>query len=135
MAYFETGLIVVKGDPIKVMDITITSTKELTPIYNSDSKKPDAVRDGRIKVEFTIKRYFDGTRLSKMFERGCEFAMVIYNNDVQPPQKIAVLEGCKLAKDAISITGDKPATQDIDGQASVKKSDFDKIQEMSAGLC
>lgn len=121
MAYFETGLLKIKGEVIKVQEITIKATRDLTEVYNSDSHSPEEIRRGRKKVDFTIKRFADGAKLSNMYEHGCEFAMVVYNNDPSPPQAVFSLDKCVFGEDSWeNFDGSKPVNQTLTGKATAR---------------
>lgn len=136
MAYFDTGLLVIKGQPIKIQEITVNATRDLNEIYSSDSKDPDEIRDGRKKVDFSIKRALDHGRLTEYYERGCEFTIVLYNNDVKPPQKVMVLERCKLGKDSIgNFDGSNAVTQDLDGKATLRKNYLQEARRPPVNVC
>lgn len=136
MVYFETGLMMIKGEKIKIQEITVNASRELTEVYNSDSQDAEEIRRGRKKLDFTIKRALDNGKLSKMYERGCEFAIVLYNNDVKPPQPVMVLEKCVLGKDSIgNFDGSKPVTQDIDGKATTRRLLLDETQGAPVDVC
>lgn len=129
MVYFETGLMTVNGEKIKIQEITVNATRELSEVYNSDSHAAEEIRRGRKKVDFTIKRALDNGRLSRIYESGCEFAIVLYNNDVNPPQAVMKLEKCVLGKDSIAnFDGSKPVTQDLDGKAAYRTLLLDEVQ-------
>jgi hypothetical protein len=118
MAYFDTGLIKVGNTTIKVQEITVNATREINEVYTSEKLDTDELRYGRKKVDFTIKRALDNGKLSQIFESGCVFPLLLYNNDTTPPTPLMVLEGCRLSKDSIgNFDGSKPVTQDIDGKA------------------
>lgn len=136
MVYFETGLVMIKGEKIKVQEITVNASRELNEVYNSDSHDPEEIRRGRKKVDFTIKRALDNGKLSQMYEKGCEFAIVLYNNDVTPPQPVMVLEKCVLGKDSIgNFDGSKPVTQDLDGKATSRRLLLDTAQGAPENVC
>lgn len=115
---FELGLLKIKGETIKIEEITVTSTRDAAERYTSDSYDAAEIRRGRKKVDFTIKRAFDNGRLSAIFDQGEEFAIVLYDNDSVPPNPVVKLEGCVLSKDQLgTFSGDKPVTQDVEGKA------------------
>jgi hypothetical protein len=136
MVYFETGLLIIKGEKIKIQEVTVNASRELTEVYNSDSQDPEEIRKGRKKIDFTIKRALDNGKLSKMYERGCEFSILLYNNDITPPQPIMVLDKCVLGKDSIgNFDGSKPVTQDLDGKAASRRLLLDTAQETPTDVC
>jgi len=136
MAYFDTGLLVIQGQPIKIQEITVDASRDLSPIYSSDSKDPDEIRDGRKTVNFTIKRALDHGRMSEYYERGCEFTIILYNNDVKPPQKVMTLERCKLGKDSIgNFDGSDAVIQDLDGQATIRKNYLKDARRPPVNVC
>lgn len=136
MVYFETGLLMIKGEKIKIQEITVNASRELNEVYNSDSHDPEEIRRGRKKVDFTIKRALDNGRLSRYYERGCEFAIVLYNNDVNPPQPIMALEKCIFGKDSIgNFDGSKPVAQDMDGKAAYRRLLLDEAQQNEVEQC
>jgi hypothetical protein len=118
MTYFDTGLIKIGNTTVKVQEITVNVTREVNEVYTSEKLETDELRHGRKKIDFTIKRALDNGRLSQIFETGCVFPILLYNNDTTPPTPLMVLEGCRLSKDSIgNFDGSKPVTQDIDGKA------------------
>ena len=136
MAYFTTGLLIIKGKAIKIQEVTVKATKELSEVYSSDSKDPDEIRDGRKKVDFSIKRALDNGVLSKYYEAGCEFSIILYNNDVTPPQKVMVLERCKFSSDNIgNFAGDKEVTQDMDGKSTKRRLFLDNVDGAPINVC
>jgi hypothetical protein len=115
---FELGLMKIKGETIKIEEITVTSTRDANERYTSDSYNAVEIRRGRKKIDFTIKRALDNGRLSEIYDNGEEFAIVLYNNDAVPPVAVVKLEGCVLSKDQLgTFSGDKPVQQDIEGKA------------------
>jgi len=115
---FELGLMKIKGETIKIEEITVTSTRDANERYTSDSYNAVEIRRGRKKIDFTIKRALDNGRLSEIYDNGEEFAIVLYNNDAVPPQAVVKLEGCVLSRDQLgTFSGDKPVQQDIEGKA------------------
>lgn len=115
---FELGLLKIKGETIKIEEITVTSTRDANERYTSDSYDAAEIRRGRKKIDFTIKRAWDNGRLSNIFDNGEEFAIVLYNNDAVPPAPVVKLEGCVLSKDQLgTFSGDRPVTQDVEGKA------------------
>lgn len=136
MTYFETGLVVIKGEKIPVYEITVNATRELTPMYFSDSKEVHSIRSGRKKIDFTIRRALDGRKLSEMYERGCEFTLVLYNNDVQPPMRVMTLEGCVFSKDQASpFDGNSEVKQDLEGQAKRRIIHLSQVPERKPNVC
>ena len=136
MAYFETGLMTIKGEKITIQEITVNASRELNEVYNSDSHEAEEIRQGRKKVDFTIKRALDNGKLSQMYEKGCEFAIVLYNNDTVPPRPIMTLERCVLSKDSIgNFDGSKPVSQDIEGKAATRKLLLDTVEDQPTNVC
>jgi hypothetical protein len=115
---FDLGLMKIKGEKYFIEEITVTSTRENTERYTSDSYQPVEIRKGRLRIEFTIKRAWDDGRLSKVYEDGTEFQIMLYNNDVSPPEAVVRLDGCVLGKDQLgTFSGDKHVQQDLEGKA------------------
>ena len=136
MAYFETGLLKIKGEVIKIQEISVKSSKELTEIYNSDSHSPEEIRGGRKKVEFTIKRFADNAKLSTMYEIGCEFTIILYNNDSSPPQAIFALDRCKFSSDDWeNFDGSKPVEQSLGGKAVARRILMSDISGPQNAVC
>jgi hypothetical protein len=136
MVYFETGLLIIGTQKITIQEITVNASRELSEVYNSDSHEPEEIRRGRKKVEFTIKRALDNGKLSQMYERGCEFSILLYNNDVTPPQPIMALDKCVFGKDSIgNFDGSKQVTQDLDGRAASRRLLLDETQAKPADVC
>ncbi len=136
MVYFETGLMMIKGDKIKIQEINVNASRDLNEVYSSDSHEPEEIRRGRKTVDFTIKRALDNGRLSQYYEIGCEFAIVLYNNDVSPPQPVMVLEKCVLGGDTIgNFDGTAPVTQDLTGKATQRRLLIDEAQKAPDNIC
>jgi hypothetical protein len=136
MVYFETGLLMIKGEKIKIMEINVNASRELNEHYNSDSHDPEEIRRGRKKVEFSIKRALDTAKLSNMYEKGCEFAIVLYNNDPDPPQAVIALEKCVFGSDKWgNFDGTKPVTQDMDGKAIKRRILLNEAQAAPENIC
>ena len=132
---FETGLIVVGTKTIEVAEISVNSTKDLNEHYTSDSKKPKYIRSTNYKYEYTIKKVFSDFALSKIFEADCEFTLLLFNNDVDPPQLIESLDGCKLGQDNLNVTGQDFAMQDISGKALNRRLEETEIKEVIRKEC
>ena len=136
MTYFETGLLKIKGEVIKVQEITIKATRELSEVYNSDSHAPEEIRRGRKKVDFTIKRFADNAKLSQMYENGCEFAMVVYNNDPTPPQAVFALDKCVFGEDSWeNFDGSKYVNQSLTGKATARRILLSEVSKPGYGQC
>lgn len=136
MAYFDTGLIKIKGEVIKLQEVNINASRDINEVYSSDSHDPEEIRPGRKKIDFTIKKALDNGRLARMYEEGCEFPLLVYNNDVKPPQPVMVLERCVFGKDSIgNFDGTKPVTQDLDGKAVSRRILLDETRSAPANTC
>jgi hypothetical protein len=115
---FDLGVAKIKGETIPLEGITVTSTRETNERYTSDSHAPVEIRKGRKKVDFTIKRAWDGGKLSTIYDSGEEFPIILYNNDVSPPEEALKLEGCVLSKEQLAdFSGEKVVQQDLEGKA------------------
>ncbi len=135
---FELGQIMVDGaGPIYVEEITVNTTQELHTYYTTDSFDPKAVRPGRRKYDFTIKRAEDRSKSGQTFRKLFEqqntgktgtnpkdgFDLTIYalnvGNEVATPEKLFTLTGCRLSKDNLgNFDTSKPVQNDLEGQAT-----------------
>ena len=138
---FELGYITVggqngtiaNGTQIYVEEITVNTTRELHSYYTTDSFKPKAVRPGRVKYEFTIKKAEDrsesGQGFRKLFEAhtgtGMDegFNLTVYalnvGDDVNTPTEVFEFTGCRLSRDNLgNFDTSKPVQNDLEGQAT-----------------
>lgn len=116
---FELGIIKVEGETILIEEITVTPSMTVDERYTSDSHVPKEIIKGKKKVEWTIKRAFDGNKLSKMYEAGTEFSMILYDNDTDPVTAVMKLDGCIIEKDTFGpLNGEKTVAQEISGRAA-----------------
>ena len=119
---FDLGVVKIKGEIVYLTEINVSASREISERKTCDSHDPKEIRRGSKQVTFTAKRDIDDFKLSNLYEIGESFPMMIYNNDVEPPQAVMKLEGCVISKDEFGpINGDKPVGQNIEGRATVRK--------------
>jgi hypothetical protein len=130
---FELGMITLStGGQIYVEEITINSTQDLHTYYTTDSFKAKAVRPGRRKYDFTIKKAEDrserGGKFRELFEAdviaggSVEFDMTVYainvGSDYNNPRGLFKFTGCRLSRDNLgNFDASKPVQNDLEGQA------------------
>lgn len=123
---FELGQINFNGKQIYLEEITLNVTRDLSEYYTTDSFDAKAVRPGRKKIDFTIRKAKDmtktGTYLLKWFASTTPFKMDVYALNVEDemciPRRVATLDGCRLSKNQIgNFDATKPVQEDIDGKA------------------
>lgn len=116
---FELGIMKIAGETIYIEGITVTPSMTVDERYTSDSHIPKEVIKGKKKIEWTVKRAFDGNKLSQYYEDGTEFEMILYDNDTDPVTPIMKLSGCLIEKDVFGeMNGDKSVPQELSGRAA-----------------
>jgi hypothetical protein len=119
---FQIGVIKIKGEPVVLDELSVNNSRSATPRYTCDSYESKGIMRGRKEVTFTIKRDLDGFYLSELYENGDSFDMLVYNNDVSPPELVMKLTGCVLTKDNFGpLSGDKVVGQDVEGRATARE--------------
>lgn len=122
---FELGKITLNdGTQVFVQEITVNTTRELHQYYTTDSFESKAVRPGRLKIDFTIRKAkeTDNQIFQKLFNDTTKFDMTLFalnaGEDVDTPVKLMTLLDCRLGKDNLgNFDTTKPVTEDIEGQA------------------
>lgn len=122
---FELGKITIEGQSdVYVTEITVNITRELHQYYTTDSFISKAVRPGRLKIDFTIRKAkeTDSVVFQQLFETTQRFNMTLYalnaGEDVDTPVKLMTLLDCRLGRENIgNFDTTKPVTEDIEGQA------------------
>lgn len=118
--FFETGYIMLDGHRYDVEEISINSSRDMTPYHVAAQRDPIDQRPGKNKIEFTMKRAFSDATLSHMYDTCCIFDLLLINNDdpdnVQP---VVMLTRCRLTQDNIGpVNGSDIVSQDIQGVAT-----------------
>lgn len=127
--YFESGFIMIGSTRIEVEEITINASMDSNPYYSSSDRAPKSIRLGKEKVEFTLKRAFSDNILSKIYDSKCEFLLLLFNNDLDEPQLVMTVEGCKLHQDNIGpINGQDVVKQEVQGQGTQRNVKIDEIK-------
>jgi hypothetical protein len=123
---FELGKITIGGKDYWVEEISVNASRDLHQYYTTDSFTAKAVRPGRQKVDFTIKKAKElsdlGSEWGTLYEGTTSFDMTLFalnvGDNVNTPQQIMVLRGCRLSKDNLgNFDSSKPVQQDLEGQA------------------
>lgn len=126
---FELGKLTLgDGTQIFVQEVTVNTTRELHQYYTTDSFVSKAVRPGRLKIDFTIKKAkeTDSQTFQNLFETTERFDMNLYalnsGDDVDTPVKLMTLYDCRLGRDNLgNFDTTKPVTEDIEGQARYRE--------------
>ena len=118
--FFETGYIMIDGHRYDVEEISINSSRDMTPYHVAAQRDPIDQRPGKNKIEFSMKRAFSDATLSHLYDQCCVFDLLLLNNDdpnaVQP---VVMLTGCRLTQDNIGpINGSDVVSQDLQGVAT-----------------
>lgn len=125
---FELGKVTFDdGQEIWLEEITVNATRDLAEYYTTDSFDAKAIRPGRKKIDFTIRKArdlsADGVTLTKWFAWTHAFTMTLYALNVGDdenctPVKVATLRGCRLSKSQIgNFDASKPVQEDLEGKA------------------
>lgn len=118
--FFETGYILIDEKRYDVEEISINSSRDMTPYHVAAQRDPIDQRPGKNKIEFSMKRAFSDATLSNLYDKCCKFDLVLVNNDdPDKPQRIVMLTDCRLTQDNIGpINGSDVVSQDLQGVAS-----------------
>jgi len=116
--FFETGYIIIGNRRFDVEEISINTSRDMTPYHVAAQRDPIDQRPGKNKIEFTMKRAFSDAILAKMYDTCCVFSLLLVNNDPATPQQIVLLEGCRLTQDNIGpVNGSDVVSEDLQGVA------------------
>jgi hypothetical protein len=122
---FELGKLTIEGYPdVYVQEVSVNTTRELHQYYTTDSFVSKAVRPGRLKIDFTIRKAkeTDSQVFQELFNGTTRFNMTLYalnaGEEVDTPRKLMTLVDCRLGRDNMgNFDTTKPVTEDIEGQA------------------
>jgi len=122
---FELGKLTIEGySDVYVQEVSVNTTRELHQYYTTDSFVSKAVRPGRLKIDFTIKKAkeTDSQVFQELFNGTTKFNMTLYalnaGEEVDVPRKLMTLVDCRLGRDNVgNFDTTKPVTEDIEGQA------------------
>lgn len=118
--FFETGYILIDEKRYDVEEISVNTSRDMTPYHVAAQRDPIDQRPGKNKIEFSMKRAFSDATLSHMYDDCCLFDLLLLNNDdpdnVQP---VVMLTRCRLTQDNIGpVNGSDIVSQDIQGVAT-----------------
>ena len=118
--FFETGYILIDKKRYDVEEISINSSRDMTPYHVAAQRDPIDQRPGKNKIEFSMKRAFSDATLSTLYDKCCKFDLVLVNNDdPDNPQRLVMLTDCRLTQDNIGpINGSDVVSQDLQGVAA-----------------
>ena len=118
--FFETGYIMIDGNRYDVEEISINTSRDMTPYHVAAQRDPIDQRPGKNKIEFTMKRAFSDATLSYLYDACCKFDLLLLNNDdPDSPQPVVLLTGCRLSQDNIGpVNGSDVVSQDLQGVAA-----------------
>ena len=118
--FFETGYIMIDGNRYDVEEISINTSRDLTPYHVAAQRDPIDQRPGKNKIEFSMKRAFSDATLSHLYDACCKFDLLLLNNDdPDSPQPVVLLTNCRLSQDNIGpVNGSDIVSQDLQGVAS-----------------
>lgn len=118
--FFETGYILIDDKRYDVEEISINTSRDMTPYHVAAQRDPIDQRPGKNKIEFSMKRAFSDATLSNLYDRCCKFDLVLVNNDdPDSPQRVVLLTDCRLTQDNIGpVNGSDVVSQDLQGVAS-----------------
>lgn len=118
--FFETGYIMIDGHRYDVEEISINTSRDMTPYHVAAQRDPIDQRPGKNKIEFSMKRAFSDATLSHLYDKCCVFDLLLLNNDdPEAVQPVVMLTGCRLTQDNIGpINGSDIVSQDLQGVAS-----------------
>jgi len=122
---FELGKLSIEGySDVYVQEVSVNTTRELHQYYTTDSFVSKAVRPGRLKIDFTIKKAkeTDNQVFQELFNGTTKFNMTLYalnaGEEVNRPRELMTLVDCRLGRDNVgNFDTTKPVTEDIEGQA------------------
>ena len=118
--FFETGYILIDENRYDVEEISINTSRDMTPYHVAAQRDPIDQRPGKNKIEFSMKRAFSDATLSHLYDKCCKFDLVLVNNDdPDNPQRLVMLTDCRLTQDNIGpINGSDVVSQDLQGVAA-----------------
>lgn len=118
--FFETGYILIDDKRYDVEEISINTSRDMTPYHVAAQRDPIDQRPGKNKIEFSMKRAFSDATLSTLYDKCCKFDLVLVNNDdPDSPQRVVLLTDCRLTQDNIGpVNGSDVVSQDLQGVAS-----------------
>ena len=118
--FFETGYIMIDGNRYDVEEISINTSRDMTPYHVAAQRDPIDQRPGKNKIEFSMKRAFSDATLSYLYDACCKFDLLLLNNDdPDSPQPVVLLTNCRLSQDNIGpVNGSDVVSQDLQGVAS-----------------
>lgn len=118
--FFETGYILIDERRYDVEEISINTSRDMTPYHVAAQRDPIDQRPGKNKIEFSMKRAFSDATLSNLYDKCCKFDLVLVNNDdIDNPQRLVMLTDCRLTQDNIGpINGSDVVSQDLQGVAA-----------------
>jgi len=118
--FFETGYIMIDGNRYDVEEISINTSRDMTPYHVAAQRDPIDQRPGKNKIEFSMKRAFSDATLSYLYDACCKFDLLLINNDdPDSPQPVVLLTDCRLSQDNIGpINGSDVVSQDLQGVAA-----------------
>ena len=100
--FFETGYILIDEKRYDVEEISINTSRDMTPYHVAAQRDPIDQRPGKNKIEFSFKRAFSDAILANMYDTCCVFSLLLINNDDPTnQQQVVLLEGCRLTQDNI----------------------------------
>lgn len=130
-----------KNTRIPVQEVSVDLSRDLKEHYNSGVSSPAALIPGNEKIEFKIKRIFSNTTMMKIYQKRCQFNMVLFNNSADPGEnttgeQVCSLTGCMLSKNSLGTLGKgDPVQEDISGKALDITWNIDEIAEMLNPSC
>ena len=118
--FFETGYILIDEKRYDVEEISVNTSRDMTPYHVAAQRDPIDHRPGKNKIEFSMKRAFSDATLSTLYDKCCKFDLVLVNNDdPDNPQRLLMLTDCRLTQDNIGpINGSDVVSQDLQGVAA-----------------
>lgn len=118
--FFETGYILIDEKRYDVEEISVNTSRDMTPYHVAAQRDPIDQRPGKNKIEFSMKRAFSDATLSTLYDKCCKFDLVLVNNDdPDNPQRLLMLTDCRLTQDNIGpINGSDVVSQDLQGVAA-----------------
>lgn len=118
--FFETGYILIDEKRYDVEEVSINTSRDMTPYHVAAQRDPIDQRPGKNKIEFSMKRAFSDATLSNLYDKCCKFDLVLINNDdPDNPQRLVMLTDCRLTQDNIGpINGSDVVSQDLQGVAA-----------------
>ena len=118
--FFETGYIMIDGNRYDVEEISINTSRDITPYHVAAQRDPIDQRPGKNKIEFSMKRAFSDATLSYLYDSCCKFDLLLLNNDdPDSPQPVVLLTNCRLSQDNIGpVNGSDVVSQDLQGVAA-----------------